>query len=70
MARVKMFRIQINLDSADVGETVFWTHKGKQWVSTVNRPQAGLLFEDEIESIRSNGFHVEIIDEVELDDLS
>lgn len=69
MARVKMYRIQINDVNFSIGEPLMWTHKGQQFISTMNRPQAGLLFEDEIQTIRDNGFEVQILEEREFEEV-
>lgn len=67
MAKIKLYRVQINLDSAEVGKPVTWFHDGTQFLGTLNRPQAGLLFEDEIKTLEKNGFKVDRLEEFEFE---
>ncbi|WP_031386438.1 hypothetical protein [Desulfonatronum thiodismutans] len=69
MARITMYRIQINTEAIRKGEPIAWVHDGRQWISTANQPQAGLLLSEEIESIRKLGFQVDLLEEFIFDDL-
>lgn len=63
VARITLYRIQINTEAVNMGAPIAWMHDGQQWISTANQPQAGLLFYEEIESIRKLGFQVDVLEE-------